>query len=61
MRECIIHGDRISDWDALYDQLSEELSLGETRGTTRPKIVSSAADAVRRRLRKQFSDRLHTE
>ena len=32
MRECIIHGDRISGWDALYDQLSEELALPEWFG-----------------------------
>ncbi len=32
MRECIIHGNRISGWDALYDQLSEELALPEWFG-----------------------------
>ena len=32
MRECIIRGDRISDWDALYDQLSDELALPEWFG-----------------------------
>ena len=32
MRECIIQGNRISGWDALYDQLSEELALPEWFG-----------------------------
>ena len=32
MRECIIRGDRISDWDALYDQLSDDLALPEWFG-----------------------------
>lgn len=32
MRECIIHGDRISGWDALYDQLSDDLALPEWFG-----------------------------
>ena len=27
MRECIIHGDRVTGWDALYDQLSADLTL----------------------------------
>ena len=29
MRECIIHGDLISGWDPLYDQLSRNLNLPE--------------------------------
>ena len=32
MRECIIHGDRITGWDMLYDQLSADLSLPEWFG-----------------------------
>ena len=32
MSECIIQGNRISGWDALYDQLSEELALPEWFG-----------------------------
>ena len=32
MRECIIRGDCISGWDALYDQLSEDLALPEWFG-----------------------------
>lgn len=32
MRECIIHGDRVTGWDALYDQLSADLTLPEWFG-----------------------------
>ncbi len=32
MRECIIHGDRVTGWAALYDQLSEDLALPEWFG-----------------------------
>ena len=32
MRECIIHGDRISDWDALYDQFTKDLNLPQWFG-----------------------------
>ena len=32
MKDCIIHGDQISDWDALYDQLSGALALPEWFG-----------------------------
>lgn len=32
MRECIIHGDLISGWDPLYDQLSRNLNLPEWFG-----------------------------
>ncbi len=27
MRECVIHGAKIPDWDALYTQLENDLSL----------------------------------
>lgn len=27
MRECVIHGARVSDWDALYTQLEKDLAL----------------------------------
>lgn len=32
MRDCVIHGNRILGWDALYDQLSEDLKLPEWFG-----------------------------
>ena len=32
MRECVIHGDLISGWDPLYDQLSRNLNLPEWFG-----------------------------
>lgn len=32
MKECVIHGDRIAGWDALYDQLSKDLDLPQWFG-----------------------------
>ena len=32
MSECTIHGDRISDWDALYDQFTHDLDLPQWFG-----------------------------
>lgn len=32
MRECIIHGERISGWEALYHQISVDLALPEWFG-----------------------------
>ena len=32
MRECVIHGAAIHDWDELYDRLASELALPEWFG-----------------------------
>lgn len=44
MKDCIIHGDQISDWDTLYDQLSEDLALPEWFGRNLDALYDCLSD-----------------